>query len=161
MRTPDELAAIQDPNERLDAVVAALTPLEKKVERARADRDTAVQVAHKDQGVAKVVLYRDLGVARALVERIVARAPAVRPDLPNALARAKRAHAKVVELTPTIEALKAVRDPTMLTLLNGTYDGDAVSNADVARRTGLSTARVAQMRTGVTHTRSALTRRSS
>lgn len=156
MKSPTEIAAIPDAEARLDAAVAALRPLETKAERARADRDTAIQVAHKDQGVRKVVIYRDtLGIARALCERIVARAPAVRPDVPNALTKAKKAHDRVTALKPTIEEYKQIRDATMLTLMNGEHGGDPVSNADIARRTGLSTARVAQMRTGVTHTKSA------
>ena len=151
MKSPEQIRAMTDPLARLKASAAYVKSAEAKVEQHRAARDMAVIVARIDQGEKPVVIYRDtLDISRNLFNRIIDRAPAVRPDIPHALTKAKVAHAKVVRVEAQIETVREIRDQTALDLMNGyADDGERVppiSNAEVARITGLSTARVAQLR---------------
>lgn len=153
MKSPDKVAAISDRTTRLTAACELLEQAEAKATEARALRDMATIVAHLDDGVSPVRLYRDvLGVSRALFNRVKQRAPAERPSIPNAEQAAGKAAKKVAEYEAVADRARHIRDETAIAMMNGAADDGSkvtpVSNADIARLTGLSTARIAQMRTG-------------
>ena len=155
MRAVDDVRAIPDPLERLAAAAALVEKAKERADAARSMRDMAVVVAHLDDGVPPVTLYRDvLKCSRGLVVRIIQRAPAKREKMADALGQARESADAVRRHEAVIQAARPIRDETALLLMNGGTDpvtGEAVapmSNADIARATGLSTARVAQVRTG-------------
>lgn len=155
MQSFETIASIADPLERLKAAAERLRTLEQRAEAARGMRDMATIVAHLDDGVPPVTLYRDtLKVSRGLFVRIIQRAPAKRPRIEDAAEQARESAEAVRRHEKNIEPVRALRDETALLLMNGGKDPVTgskvvpVSNADIARVTGLTTARVAQVRTG-------------
>lgn len=99
-------------------------------------------------------VYKMLDVSRNLVNRLLMRMPS--GDLPpvlNPKRTAREAHAKMPACEALIEQAKEIRDTAALILMSGEDDDgrtfEPVSNADVARATGLTTARIAQLREGV------------
>jgi hypothetical protein len=111
---------------------------------------------HADLEAANVTIYpRDvyemLGVSRNLVNRLLMRMPtAALPDMADPARVAKRAHAQMPEVEATLSAAREIRDTAALLLMSGEGENGEefppVSNADVARVTGLTTARIAQLR---------------
>lgn len=155
MRSPDDLRSIPDPIERIAAAAEVVRKAEERAEAARAMRDRATIVAHLDDGVPPITMYRDvLDCSRGLFVRIIQRAPAKRPKMDDAIEQARESALAVKRHEATIEAARVVRDETALLLMNGGTDpvtGEKVrpvSNARIADATGLTTARVAQVRTG-------------
>lgn len=155
MRSVDDVRAIPDPLERVAAAAELVRKAEERADAARSMRDMATIVAHLDDGVSPVTLYRDtLQCSRGLFVRIIQRAPAKRAKMDNALAQAGESAAAVRRHEAVIEQARAIRDETALLLMNGGKDPvtkakiTPVSNAEIARATGLTTARVAQVRTG-------------
>jgi hypothetical protein len=101
-----------------------------------------------------VHVYEMLGVSRNLVNRILMRMPTeALPDMRDPKRSAKAAHAKIGPLEQIIDAAKEIRDTAALLLMAGEDDAGnevaPVSNADVARATGLTTARIAQLRESI------------
>jgi hypothetical protein len=95
-----------------------------------------------------VEVYEALGVGRSLVNRILMRMPnePLPPvDEPADVARA--AHGEVKALEHVIRAAREIRDTAAVTMMSGhDDDGDQippVSNAQIARATNLTTARIA------------------
>lgn len=130
-----------------------MTEAKTAATEARARRDMAVIVAHLDQGVAPVTLYRDtLKCSRTMFNKIIMRAPENRPEIPDALEVARQATKDAARYDEIEDKAHRLRDETAGMLMNGlTVDGKRVPpvpNAEIARRTGLTTARVAQLRTG-------------
>lgn len=155
MLSVDDVRTIPDPLERVARAAEVAAKAEQRAEAARSMRDRATIVAHLDDGVSPVTLYRDtLDCSRSLFVRIIQRAPAQRPKMEDALDQARESAGAVRRHETTLEAARAIRDETALLLMNGGTDpvtGEAVapiSNAEVAEVTGLSTARIAQVRTG-------------
>lgn len=155
MLSVDDLRSITDPLERVEKAAELVRKAEDRANAARSMRDMATIVAHLDDGVPPVTLYRDtLECSRGLFVRIIQRAPARRPKMEGALDQARESAQAVRRHEATIEAARIVRDETALLLMNGGKDpvtGEKVkpvSNAEIARATGLTTARVAQVRTG-------------
>lgn len=154
--TPLERArVIEDPLKRVKVAAELARKAEERAERARQVRDMAACVAHLDDGVPPVEMYRDvLECSRGLFVRIIQRAPAERPDMKAARRQAAESAKAARRHEEVIEGARALRDETILLLLNGGTDPVTgtpvapISNADVARATGLTTARVAQVRTG-------------
>lgn len=155
MRSVESVRAIADPLERVAAAAELVRKTEVRADAARGIRDMATIVAHLDDGVSPVTLYRDtLQCSRGLFVRIIQRAPAKRPHMTDALAQARESAQAVRRHEAVIAEARAIRDETALLLMNGGTDPVtgkrvvAVANADIARATGLTTARVAQVRTG-------------
>lgn len=114
-------------------------------EQRRADIEAA------NVTITPVDVYEMLGVSRNLVNRLLMRMPdAPLPDVANPKRAAKAAHAKIPEWECVIEEARAIRDATARMVMSGEDDDGReftpVSNADVARATGLTTARIAQLR---------------
>lgn len=153
MRRPADVRRIHDRTERLAAATELLAEVEAKRDQARSLRDMAMIVAHLDQGVQPVHIYRDtVGVSRGLFNRVIQRAPDKRPVIPNAVEVAGAAQADLKKWVALVDEVMDIRDDLALSMMNGVADDGGrttpVSNANVARITGLTTARVAQMRTG-------------
>jgi len=155
MRSVESVRSIPDPLERVEKAADLVHKAEERADNARAMRDMATIVAHLDHGVPPVTLYRDtLQCSRGLFVRIIQRAPAKRDKMDDPVAQARESAAAVRRHEAVIEEARAIRDETALLLMNGGIDPVSgqkvipVSNAEIAKRTGLTTARVAQVRTG-------------
>lgn len=155
MLSVDEVRALADPLERVEKAAELVRKAEERANNARSMRDMATIVAHLDDDVPPVTLYRDtLECSRGLFVRIIQRAPSKRPKMEGALDQARESAQAVRRHEATIEAARIIRDETALLLMNGGKDPVTgakvapVSNAEIARATGLTTARVAQVRTG-------------
>lgn len=156
------IGRITDPVERLKAAAALTAEAETAAKERRSLRDMAVIVARLDHDVPPVRIYRDLDISRALFNRILQRAPsdadraaivAEHPErFADPMATAATVVAEVRHFEQRVEEAREVRDALAQGLMNG-EDPDGkpvppVSNAEIARITGLTTARVAQLRTG-------------
>lgn len=98
-----------------------------------------------------VHVYEMLGVSRNLVNRLLMRMPTTPlPEMHDPARVAKRAHAQMPEVEETLAKAREIRDTAALLLMSGEGENGEefppVSNADVARVTGLTTARIAQLR---------------
>lgn len=153
----DSVAKIADPLERVEAAEALVRLYRERMEAAHGLRDMAVVVAHLDHGVAPVALYRDvLGVSRGLFNRMIQRAPmkSLRPKFEDPIALATESDGAIARNKALMTRALALRDETALLLMNGGTDPVSkrkvtpIPNADIARVTDLTTARVAQIRTG-------------
>lgn len=155
MLSIDKVRALDDPIERVKAAAELVRKAEERADNARSMRDMAAVVAHLDDGVSPVTMYRDvLKCSRGLFVRIIQRAPSKRPKVEDAVEVARES-ARAVKRNETVaEEARIVRDETALLLMNGGKDPLTrrkvvpVSNAHIARVTGLTTARIAQVRTG-------------
>ena len=108
-------------------------------------------LAAAEVAVYPVHVYEMLGVSRNLVNRLLMRMPtAPLPDMADPARVAKRAHAQMPEVEETLSKAREIRDTAALMLMSGEGENGEefapVSNADVARVTGLTTARIAQLR---------------
>lgn len=164
MKSVNAVSKIEDPMKRLRAASATLGEIKTAEEDARALRNIATIVAHLDHGVAPVTLYRDkVKISRGMFNRLLQRAPsdeeraaiiAAEPrlaDAETATATAAKAAADVKRYKARKWDLLEIRDTAMLLLFEGDQSvGLApVPNAEISRATGLTSARVAQLRTGV------------
>jgi hypothetical protein len=153
----DAVSKIPDPLERVEAAEALVRLYRERMEAAHGLRDMAVVVAHLDHGVAPVVLYRDvLGVSRGLFNRMIQRAPmkSLRPKFEDPVALAKESDGAIVRNKALMKRAETLRNDTALLLMNGGTDPvtktkvEPVTNAKIAKATDLTTARIAQIRTG-------------
>lgn len=132
--------------------------LDAKIRRARAARDAAVVSLHFHDGWAPVKCYRLIGVSRGLFVRMTTRAKNAAESTGVGLARvekaeqvAKRAARDLARYEAARDYARDARDADADAMLNGralTPDGTVYRNAELARLTGLTTARVAQLRHG-------------
>lgn len=146
MKSPATVRAIADPTKRAKEASELARQIEAKLDAERARRDMAVVVARMDHGVPPVTLYRELDVSRGLVNRMLQRAPAQRPTFDDPVKEAKAAQRAVKKHEPLLEEILVVRDDTLRGLMNGAYGERPISNADAHRLSGLTTARIAQIR---------------
>lgn len=135
-------AVYHEPTMSTDDYYAALDRI--KVERREALTKAGVTIEPAD-------VYALIGVSRGLFVRMMKRMP---PDTPDASeydgdpAKDAKAAAKDVQRFEAIEnEVRPIRDEVLDDLLNG-ISGPAERNADIARLTDLTTARVAQLRLG-------------
>lgn len=117
----------------------------KKRQRDLIDREVTVYPVH---------IYEMLGVSRNLVNRTLMRMPnGPLPTLSDPARSARNAHSQIPEVEKIIEDAREVRDTAALILMSGEDEkGNEFppkSNADVARATRLTTARIAQLREGI------------
>lgn len=101
--------------------------------------------------VQPVNVYEPLGVSRGMVNRLLMRMPdGPLPVVENPEAEARSAATKLPAVEETLTEAKRIRRDAALILMDGRDDDgnefQPISNADVARITGLTTARIAQLR---------------
>lgn len=110
-------------------------------------------LANANVEVYPVHIYKMLGVSRNLVNRTLMRMPdGDLPTMSDPARSAKHAHSQLPEVEGIIEQAREIRDTAILTCMEGEDDAGQEwprrSNADLARATHLTTARVAQLREG-------------
>lgn len=152
----DAVARTNAERKRLrDALNAGTITDEEYTEGLAANRaQRQADLAAADVKIQPVDVYEMLNVSRNLVNRILMRMPTEPlPPMRDPKRTAKAAHAKVAPLMEVVDAAKEIRDTAALMLMDGEGpNGEQVtpvSNADVARATGLTTARIAQLRESV------------
>jgi hypothetical protein len=118
--------------------------------KARLARDRALHVLHVRYSVRKIDLYQPFGIGRVKLNRAFNEFSGKVPQMTQAQAwtAAREAnkvyqHAKLVR-----DTAQAERDRLVAELARGQHDGVLVSGADLARLSGLTTARVSQLHTG-------------
>lgn len=116
-----------------------------RIEQAKSVRRAALEMA--GVSVYPVDVYTLIGVSRTLFVRMMARMPERLPKMDDPQAQAKAAARDVLRYAKIVDEAIEVRDEAVDELLNGR--GERMSNADLARLTELTTARVAQLRVGV------------
>jgi hypothetical protein len=129
-----------------------------KAEASRAERDAALVSLHVHEGWTPVQCYRLVDVSRGLFVRMMAKAEEQAeqsgdeiPHVPDAEKTAKRAARELARHDAALDQYRDKRDDDAVPMLNGAIrkdDGGMYRNAEVARMTGLTTARVAQLRHG-------------
>lgn len=124
------------------------TALAENRDRRRADLEAAGVTVYP------VDVYEMLGVGRSLVNRVLMRMPVEPlPPMRDPAKAARDAHAKIKAMEQTIIDAREIRDTAAMILMSGHDEtGKAVppvSNAEIARATQLTTARVAQLRESV------------
>lgn len=153
MPTIDAVRALPDPAERAKEASKINHAAQERADAARVERDRAAVSLHLHYGWKPVQVYRTLDVCRTSFVLMVGRvAPSGRlPKVPDAEQVMKRAAATVARNEALVGESREVRDEAVTRMLNGKYrqpDGSPYRNADVHRLTGLTTARVAQLRKG-------------
>jgi dienelactone hydrolase len=140
---------------------AAMERIDAALESAKIDSRTANQRRDKAKEarrkamvgveVKPVDVYKHtIGVSRGLFVRLLHRAPNQLPEIENAREVALMAKEDCQMYDAINVDARIIRDEAITVLLNGDRKAGikAISNADVARLTGLTTARVAQLRYG-------------
>lgn len=125
-----------------------VTALAENREQRQSDID------HAQVKVYPADIYKMLGVSRNLVNRILMRMPVEDlPEMRSPKRTAQTAHSKIGPLQEIVAQAREIRDAAALLVMAGEDDNgnpvDPVSNAEIARATQLTTARVAQLRTAV------------
>lgn len=170
MKSIQAVESIVDLPERLSAASALEREARAAQDAARGQRNLAALIAHLDHGVAPVTLYREImGVSRGAFNKYLRH-----PTAPSAEVRAQHiaddpeaygdAEACIATLNEAVRKerqygarkvnARKVRDDAALLLMGAHPDEAApvgtplLSNAEIVHRTGLTSARVAQLRTG-------------
>lgn len=143
MQKIDTVLAMKDVEKRAAAAAALTREAQTRATAAGALRNLAIQHASRIPNVVFARIYKTIGVSRSLYLRKVEEAPAVLAPLegdPIAIAtKAQKDWRKYHDIEKRAMALRNADIHRLLTYM---------SNADVATLTGLTTARIAQLRTG-------------
>lgn len=144
LASAEELRAITDPRERLRAAAEVAAAAARQADKHRERRNAAGLQLFQTGGLSAAAVWRDtLGISRSLWTRIVHDPTAKASSYADPASVARRE----AELTRRFDQLageaQRVRDETARELMNR----QGVPNAEVSRMTGLTTARVAQLRT--------------
>jgi hypothetical protein len=139
---------IKDPMERVKAAATLVEDAQRRGDEARRQRDMYALHLDKVLGWRPVDIVRQVQVSRSLYVRIRDRYPTVLVEKAKSLtgdvpALAKAAGAEAVKWDRIAAEGIEIRDAAIEEAING-----GIRNAEVARATGLSTARIAQIRTG-------------
>jgi hypothetical protein len=142
----DQLALITDPVERTVDAAQLAEQYAGEQETARKARNDALVSAHVRYGLPQAACYEPFGILRRPFRTAVRRAPAVLPDYGSAersLEVAGLYNAQYEAARSKAETARLVRDVGIRTLI----DGSEVTSAGMARALGMTTARIAQIRT--------------
>jgi hypothetical protein len=139
------LVTVLDPRERCRLAADSARIAAERAEKERGIRNSAgLQLAQTRKAVG---VWRDtLGITRNLWKRITEDPDAKPGTYKDPEATAKRAADRTRHWEKIATDARAVRDATATGLMNGAY-GPPARNAEVVALTGLSSARVAQLRT--------------
>lgn len=153
--TRADLEAIADPTDRFVAasgLAAKHGNSAAEIEKLRFIRQQAIAVLHIKLDVPKAEVMRRLGITdrrtpdNALDKWDDRRMPAW--DEATAVQKGAAAHAELIERTAAARVAVEVRRVLVLELTGGKYYGREVTNADLARLSGLTTAAISKIRTG-------------
>lgn len=153
MSTIAKVRALPDPDKRAAQAARINRQAQERADEARVIRDRAAVSLHLHYDWKPVEVYRALGVSRSLFVRMIERVTDDGPlkRVPDAERVMKRAAKTVERNEALVEESREVRDEAAEGMLNGRYrkpGGGTYRNAEVARLTHLTTARVAQLRKG-------------
>jgi hypothetical protein len=149
MTTLSEIQALTDPVAKAAAATQLVRDLDAAIRPEYTRRDIAGLILHYRLGWKPVAIYRDLfGVQRNKWTKIMARAPEPLPGMRNPEKVAREAVEKIAAYEEQVVVVRELRNKMVLALLDGSAGVPPMSNAEVARATGLDTARVAQLRHG-------------
>jgi hypothetical protein len=152
MQTVARVKKIADPVKRVAAAARLTDEAGWEADKARTRRDLAAVTLRRVHNWRQVDVRNLLGCSRALIVRIEERAPdVIEPEIQDP-ENVIREAMPVIERYAAIEAAaRDIRDAVVSDMLTGEIkrpDGRVYTNAEVARMTGLSTPRIAQIRTG-------------
>jgi hypothetical protein len=150
MPTIDAVRKTKDPAKRAQGAAKIGRQAQDRADAARLERDRAAVSLYKHYGWEPVEVYRALDVSRSLFVRICERVGPVQ-KVPNAEQVMNRAARTVARNEALVEEARVVRDEAATGMLHGKYrkpGGETFRNAEVAKCTKLSTARIAQLRHG-------------
>lgn len=146
---------IAEPADRAQALSRLIQALDAKAAKWRIIRDQAARSLYFDHDLRPIEIYRDiLHVSRQLFVRMTADRTEgdtgvfAGQTVTEVKRAAGNAASKVREYTARAEAAREARRRVIDELLAGKGERRPMSNAEVARLTGLTTARVAQVRYG-------------
>lgn len=140
----ERIRAIADPEQRARAAARAWALADAAVSQARAQRDAACLHLLRNEGWKPIQVYTLAGLSRRLFGPIAASRKGPAPVVEDAEKIAKRAGKRFWEQKARLDEVAAIRAAAGHEMLAA-----ARSNADVARATNLSTARITQMRKGL------------
>lgn len=112
--------------------------------RQRRERD----LARHQVAVFPNDVYTTADISRSLFVRIMARNPQELPEMPDADQVAAHAAVEVAKYDQRINEILPIRDEAIDELIHGEYEGPRVTNAQLSRLAGVTTARACQMRKG-------------
>jgi hypothetical protein len=150
MPTIESVRAIKDPGKRATQAAKIIRAARARADEARQERDAAAMSLHRHYNWGPVDVYRAIGVSRSAFVDIAERVGRI-GKISNAEQVMSRAAATVARNETLANEAREVRDEAATGMLNGRYrkpGGGAYRNSEVAKCTGLTTARVAQLRQG-------------
>lgn len=148
--TAKELADIADPKERLRKAAETAKKAAELAEPHRIRRNEAALQLYYDGGVTAVEVWRDvMDISRALWNRLLEKAEkgeVKRGTYKDPRAVAADESRKTAAYDELVKQAQQIRNTTARGLMNGKYE-ERLSNAAVAKLAGLTSARMAQLRT--------------
>ena len=152
MQTVAKVRKIADPVKRMAAAARLTEEAGWEADKARTRRDLAAVTLQRLHGWKQVDVRKLLGCSRALIVRIEKRAPdVIDPEIKDPEKVIREAMPVIARYAEIEAAAREIRDAVVSDMLTGDIrrpDGRVYTNAEVARMTGLSTPRIAQIRTG-------------
>jgi hypothetical protein len=149
-----ELSAIADPRERAEKAAELVRYATSHADKARLERNRAALAMHVAHVTPAALIWRDtLGISRNLWNRLLKEyeegkiTPA--ENLVDPTGAARRAVERKRHWERVADEARKVRDDVALELMDGSWGGPPLRNAEIVRLTGLTSARVAQVRTAV------------
>lgn len=159
-----ELVTMLDGKQAAIRALAQLSEMGRRVKAANADqldakraRDRALLVLHTRHGWRLIDCYNKYEIGRHKLNKSFWRLSGDIPDWSEKAAtrRADRYHKKHLEYLSIETTAREKRDEIGHGLATGKFDGVKLSGAEIARRGSLTSARVAQMKTGSSNARRA------
>jgi hypothetical protein len=151
MQTVAKIEKIADPAKRLAAAARLAREATIEANKARTRRDLAAVTLHRVHGWKQVDVRNLIGCSRGLYVRIEQRTPVELPDIEDPEKVIREVLPVIARLNATVEKARTIRNEVADAMLDGHIrkpDGRVYSNADVHRMTGLTSARIAQLRVG-------------
>lgn len=149
MQSMTAVRAIADPDRRIKAANRLVEEASAAADASRTERDVAATYLYRRGGWRQVDVMQEMGVSRALFNRMMKRAPAPLPEIADPIKSLRAASRRCARYDAIAVEARALRDAMMQAMLEGgEVDGVAMprrSNSQIAKVTGLSTARVSQM----------------
>lgn len=155
MQRIETVRSIGDPRKRLKAAVKVIDEARERAQTARDQRDLALITLHRAHGWKAVRCYELVGMRRSTFDDIKKEFPAklqpIGTDDPDEIARiavrrATEAAKYEGQKDSVVSQARRIRDEAGAVLLRGYDKYPPVWPAELARMTGLSAARISQIR---------------